>query len=302
MSKVAIIGVGHVGRTTAFYLASQNLVKELVLIDIVENKANADYLDIDDALVNLGNNVKFYLDDYSQLKDADYLILSFGNLIEVDSLDRLSELKMTSKMLDDVAPKIKESGFNGFIISITNPCDVIVSKLQEYLNYPTNKIMGSGTLLDSNRLKNCISRKLNVSVNDVNAYIVGEHGESQVPLYSIASVNNKAFLNIINNEEELNDILKEARFTGWKIFKAKQCTAFGIAVCVSTILKAIKNNTNQVIPVSNYDKDNDVFYGWPCIINSNGVERRLDLKISEKEQDLLNKSIATIKKNVSLKF
>ncbi|WEV60505.1 hypothetical protein OZX68_06190 [Streptococcaceae bacterium ESL0729] len=260
--KIGIIGMGHVGSTLAYTLCLQGLADELILIDKNEAKVQAEYLELKDVLLNISKDVRLVKNDYGELSNAQILIFCAGDIsILENATDRFAEMKVSKEVVDDVAPKIKESGFNGFIISITNPCDLIVHYLADSLSFDKQKIVGSGTLIDSNRL---INRSLRAD-----SMVIGEHGESQVAL------------NASKAEARL------AAQTGWEIYSAKRHTAFGIASSVARIITALVEESEESLLVSSYDAKRDCFYGSPSNISlERGVLRKTnpDLSIQEAEK------------------
>ena len=210
--KIGIIGMGHVGATLAYTLCLQGLAETLILIDTNEAKVQAEYLELSDAVKNLDHDVKLVKNDYAALVDAALVVFCAGDITVLETAtDRLAELRVTSKIVAAIAPKLQASGFSGLVISITNPCDVIALYLANLTGFDKAKVIGSGTLIDTNRLKNRAGRE--------DVLVIGEHGESQVAL------------------NVTPDIEKQATGTGWEIYAAKHHTAFGIASSVARIIR-----------------------------------------------------------------
>jgi len=286
--KIGIIGLGHVGSTVAYTLLLENLADELVLIDTNLDKLNAEVLEMQDVSQNLGANVRilpepvingtsddpskklFIKPDYAMLADADFVIFSAADLSSMKMRDRLGELPITSRIVEEVAPKLKASGFSGILLSISNPCDVIAQYLWQQTGFPVNKVIGTGALLDTNRLKNRTKRQ--------DVLILGEHGESQVAVGNVS-----------------DELANEARLSGWNIFKVNNYTRFGIAACVARILRTIIDETGEELPVSTYDKTADSYYSALTKLDRNGVIFRRLPDLTEKEQAGLDQSIARIK-------
>lgn len=266
--KIGIIGLGHVGSTLAYTLCLQGLVQELVLIDSNEAKLQAEYLELQDVLVNLSSEIKLIKNDYQELKDAQILVFCAGDIRVLENAsDRFAETRVSKQVVEEVAPKIKDSGFSGMIISITNPCDVIVHYLADLTSYDKTRIIGSGTLIDTNRLINRGKRE--------NLLVVGEHGESQLALNA--------------TEEEA----RLAAQTGWEIYSAKKHTAFGIASSVSRIIDYLRRGSKELLPVSSYDSQRECFYGSLSEFSlEEGVVRKILPDLSAEE---------TIKFEASLK-
>jgi len=286
--KIGIIGLGNVGSTVAYTLLLENLVDELVLIDTNLDKLNAELFEMQDVAQNLGRDVRilpesmlndplgnpgekrFPQPDYKDLADADFVIFAASDLSSIKMADRLGELPITSKIVEEAAPKLKASGFSGILLSISNPCDVIAQYLWQKTGFPSDKVIGTGALLDTNRLKNRTHRQ--------DVLIVGEHGESQTAVGNVS-----------------DELTVEARLSGWNIFTVKNYTNFGIAACTARILRTIINETGEELPVSTYDPEVDSYYSTLATLNRNGLMSRRLPDLTEKERANLDKSIARIK-------
>jgi len=271
--RIGIIGLGHVGSTVAYTLCLQGLADELVLLDKNKMKVQAEYLELSDTIHNLPNEVVLIKDDDAALKTADVIVFCAGDITVLENAtDRLAELRVTSKIVEDVAPKIVQSGFSGVIISVTNPCDVIALYLAELTGFDKRKIIGSGTLIDTNRLMYRSGR------DDV--LVIGEHGESQVAL-------------------DVPDVIEKlAAKTGWEIYAAKQHTAFGIASSVARIISVLEQDTGELLPISSYDESVGCYYSTLAKLSlDQGVVERVIPSLSSNERKRLQASIQTIKGN-----
>lgn len=271
--RIGIIGLGHVGSTVAYTLCLQGLADELVLLDKNKMKVQAEYLELSDTIHNLPNEVVLIKDDDAALKTADVIVFCAGDITVLENAtDRLAELRVTSKIVEDVAPKIVQSGFSGVLISVTNPCDVIALYLAELTGFDKRKIIGSGTLIDTNRLMYRSGR------DDV--LVIGEHGESQVAL-------------------DVPDVIEKlAAKTGWEIYAAKQHTAFGIASSVARIISVLEQDTGELLPISSYDESVGCYYSTLAKLSlEQGVVERVIPSLSSTERKRLQASIQTIKGN-----
>ena len=271
--RIGIIGLGHVGSTLAYTLCLQGLADELVLLDKNKMKVQAEYLELSDTIHNLPNKAVLIKDDDAALKTADIIIFCAGDITVLENAtDRLAELRVTSKIVEDVAPKIVQSGFSGVLISVTNPCDVIALYLAELTGVDKRKVIGSGTLIDTNRLMYRSGR------DDV--LVIGEHGESQVAL-------------------DVPDVIEKlAAKTGWEIYAAKQHTAFGIASSVSRIIRVLEQDTGELLPISSYDESVGCYYSTLAKLSlDQGVVERVIPSLSSTERKRLQASIQKIKGN-----
>lgn len=271
--RIGIIGLGHVGSTLAYTLCLQGLADELVLLDENKMKVQAEYLELSDTIHNLANKVVLIKDDDAALKTADVIVFCAGDITVLENAtDRLAELRVTSKIVEDVAPKIVQSGFSGVLISVTNPCDVIALYLAELTGVDKRKVIGSGTLIDTNRLMYRSGR------DDV--LVIGEHGESQVAL------------------DVSDTIEKLAAKTGWEIYAAKQHTAFGIASSVARIIRVLEQDNGELLPISSYDESVGCYYSTLAKLSlDQGVVERVIPSLSSAERKRLQASIQTIKGN-----
>ena len=271
--RIGIIGLGHVGSTVAYTLCLQGLADELVLLDKNKMKVQAEYLELSDTIHNLPNKAVLIKDDDAALKTADIIIFCAGDITVLENAtDRLAELRVTSKIVEDVAPKIVQSGFSGVLISVTNPCDVIALYLAELTGFDKRKVIGSGTLIDTNRLMYRSGR------DDV--LVIGEHGESQVAL-------------------DVPDVIEKlAAKTGWEIYAAKQHTAFGIASSVARIIRVLEQDNGELLPISSYDESVGCYYSTLAKLSlDQGVVERVIPSLSSAERKRLQVSIQTIKGN-----
>ena len=271
--RIGIIGLGHVGSTVAYTLCLQGLADELVLLDKNKMKVQAEYLELSDTIHNLPNKAVLIKDDDAALKTADIIIFCAGDITVLENAtDRLAELRVTSKIVEDVAPKIVQSGFSGVLISVTNPCDVIALYLAELTGVDKRKVIGSGTLIDTNRLMYRSGR------DDV--LVIGEHGESQVAL------------------DVSDTIEKLAAKTGWEIYAAKQHTAFGIASSVARIIRVLEQDNGELLPISSYDESVGCYYSTLAKLSlEQGVVERVIPSLSSTERKRLQASIQKIKGN-----
>ncbi len=299
MRKVGIIGLGHVGATVAYTLVTEGLVDELVLIDQNEQLALSEEYDLLDAVVNLTNKTKIIIQDYQALADAEVIVFAAGQISALGKAgDRFKELAITSKIVEEVAPKIKASGFEGILVTITNPCDVIAAYMQKLTGFPTNRVLGTGTMLDTARMKQAVGRKLGISSNNVGGYVYGEHGNSQFVAWSTVTVGNRPLLEW-NQELDLAGLTEDVKDGGWKSFAGKGYTSYGIATCAARLVRMILNDAKIVIPVSTYSEKMDSYYGQPALIGKDGVEAIVECQLTKEERASLESSVEIIKQGLA---
>lgn len=296
MRKVGIIGLGHVGVTTAFNIIAQNLVDQLVLFETNADKSNAEYLDFKDALAAiLTQHLTILMNDYQQLADADCVIFAAGQGDATDDGDRNSEIKTTKKAVDEVLPKLKTSGFHGILVNISNPCDVVTAYWQENLDLPKQQVLGTGTMLDTNRMRRGVAEAARVAVADVSGYNFGEHGESQFTAWSTVHIMNQLADQATLDQSKIEAV---ARLGGWTIFDGKHYTSYGIAMAAVTLLKTILSDSQQVYSVSYFDPKVQTYIGHLAKVGRQGIVAELPVALTADEYQKYQNSAAIIRLNL----
>lgn len=296
--KVAIIGTGNVGAACAHYIVSSGFVDDLVMIDINEKKVQADALDFEDAMANLPFHTNIFVNDYSQLDDTDVIISAVGKIKLQDRVepDRFAELDYTSNAVTDVATKIKATKFDGKIVVISNPNDVMVSIYQEITGLPKAHVMGTGTLLDSARMKRAVGAALNVDPRSVQGYNLGEHGNSQFTAWSTVKVLDQSISQLAEKDgldlDKLND---DIRMGGFTVFSGKKYTNYGISTAAVRLTLAILNDAYIELPVSNFREEYGVYLSYPAIVGRDGIVKQIQLDLPQEELDKLQYSADYIK-------
>lgn len=296
--KVAVIGMGHVGSTVAHYIVANGFADDLVLIDENEDKVKADALDFEDALANLPFHTNIIVNDYAALKDTDVIVSALGNIKLQDNphADRFAELPFTREQVKKVAVKIKESGFNGIIVAITNPVDVITSLYQSITGLPKKHVIGTGTLLDSARMKRAVADKLHVDPRSVAGYNLGEHGNSQFTAWSTVCVLDQPITQLAQARGlDLDALDKEARMGGWIVFKGKKYTSYGVATAAVRLVNVILSNALAELPVSNFRSEYGVYLSYPAVVGRDGIVAQSQLDLTKEELAKLQNSANFIK-------
>ncbi len=272
--KIAVIGMGNVGATAAHYIVACGFADDLVLIDTREEKVQADATDFEDAMANLPYHTNITVNDYSQLKDTDVIISALGNIKLQDNKndDRFAELPFTSKAVKSVAQKIKDSGFNGIIVDISNPVDVITSMYQEITGLPKKHVIGTGTLLDSSRMKRAVAKELGIDPRSVSGYNLGEHGNSQFTAWSTVRVLGHPITEIASQRNlDLNKLDKAAREGGFSVFHGKKYTNYGVATAAVRLANTVISDARTQLAVSNYREELDTYLSYPAIVGRDGI-------------------------------
>ncbi|WP_302367911.1 L-lactate dehydrogenase [Brachyspira aalborgi] len=307
--KIAIIGAGHVGSHAGYSLASQGLVENIVYIDIDKKKAFSQALDIFDSIVYLPHRIIVKDGDYSDIDDADIMVICAGPLPNM-SQTRMDTLGDTVAVMKDIISNIKKTKFAGIIINISNPADVITHYIQNQLNYDYKKIISTSTTLDSARVRRAISEEINIDQKSIYAYSLGEHGESQMVAWSTVTIAGKPLLELIKEKPEkygkldLNKIAEKGKKGGWEVLGGKGSTEFGIGASLSEVVKAIICNEHRVLPVSVYLNgaygQKDVYASVPAVLGKDGVEEIIELNMTEEEKKLFDNSCKIMSENYKL--
>ena len=293
-NKVMIVGTGNVGASIAFAITQQRTaINEIVLTDILAHDAEGEAMDLKDALVVAPSYVKISNGTYRDAKDCDVVVITAG-AAQRPGETRLQLLKKNVNILKGMIEQIMDSGFDGIFLVVTNPMDVLTYFALKFSGLPAERVIGSGTVLDSARLRQRISAYLNVNPKSVHAYQVGEHGDSEVTLWSLADVGGQKIGDLLSAEVR-DGISDFAKNEAYQIIEKKGATYYVIASCVVQILNSILNDEMRVLPVSSYDGFSGTCFGWPTVVGREGAIRRLDVKISEKEGMELQKSINVLK-------
>lgn len=293
-NKVMIVGTGNVGASIAFAITQQRTaVNEIVLTDIVARDAEGEAMDLVDALAVSPSYVKISNGTYKDAKDCDIVVITAG-APQRSGETRLQLLKKNVNILKGMIQQIMDSGFDGIFLIVTNPMDVLTYFALKFSGLPAERVIGSGTVLDSARLQQRTASYLNVNPKSVHAYQVGEHGDSEVTLWSLADVGGQKVEDLLDSGMR-EDISEFVRAKAYEIIERKGATYYGIASCVVQIINSILNDEMRVLPVSSYDGFSGTCFGWPSVVGREGVIRRLDVKLSEKEGIDLQKSINVLK-------
>lgn len=302
-SKVAIIGAGFVGASTAFAMSLQQMATEVVLIDVNKEKAYGEALDINHGISFVGQ-MAVYSGDYSDVKDCDVIIITAGANRKPGET-RLDLAKKNVSIAKEITANIMKHYNHGVILVVSNPVDILTYMITKWSGLPSGRVMGSGTVLDSSRFRYLLSKKLNVDVRNVHGYIIGEHGDSQLPAWSathIAGQNIGEYAQTpggIFTAEDKIAIAEEVKKAGAEIIKNKGATYYAIAITISAIVETLLKNQNTIRTVGSVINGNygieDVSLSLPSIVNSDGVQSIIPLVLSPEEEDALRASAESVK-------
>lgn len=292
-----IVGTGNVGASIAFAALNQRTaINEIILTDIVAEDAEGEAMDLRDALAVSPSYVKISNGTYKDAKDCDVVVITAG-APQKPGESRMDLLSKNVEILKGMVGQIMASGFNGIFLVVSNPMDVLTYYTLKFSGLPAERVIGSGTVLDSARLKERTASYLNVNPKSIHAYQVGEHGDTELTLWSLADAGGQNITELLD-EDTRNNISDFVKNEVYEIINRKGATYYGIATCVISILNSILNDEMRILPVSSFDSFSGTCFGWPTVVGRSGIIRRLDLKISEKEGMELQKSINALNKAI----
>ena len=306
--KVVLVGTGMVGMSYAYSLLNQNACDELVLIDVNKQRAEGEAMDLNHGLAFSSSNMKIYAGEYRDCKDADIVVICAG-VAQKPGETRLDLLKRNAAVFQSVVEPVSASGFNGIFLVATNPVDIMTSITCELSGFNPRRVLGSGTALDTARLRYLLGEYLEVDPRNVHAYVIGEHGDSEFVPWSQAMVATKPILELCGDgghsapvcHDKLDEIETEVREAAYKIIEAKKATYYGIGMALTRITKAILGDEHSVLTVSAMLRGDygqrDVFIGVPCIINQNGIQKVLTLSLTDEEKEKLGQSCDTLRES-----
>jgi len=304
--KVGVIGLGHVGAHVSYSLAIQGIVDELVLVDMNDKKLASEVQDLRDAVAYMPHRVTINAGDFPDLKDCDVIVNCVGKIDLLVTLDRLTEMDFTIKAVRSYAHKIKESGFSGVLINITNPCDIVTRELAMMLDMPKGRVFGTGCGLDTSRLLSALSRQTGIDHKSIVAYMMGEHGAQQFAPWSCVSFNGMPLDKWAETDERFRfdreALRKESIGGGWVTYSGKQCTEYGICTTAARMVSIVLHDEKAVMPASmelcgEYG-ESGLFAGVPCVIGKDGVEQVVELPLTEEELATFHDCCNGIRKNM----
>lgn len=304
--KAAVVGLGNVGASIAFALMAKSLYSSLVLIDANKDKAEGEALDLAHGLP-YASPMKIYAGDYKDAEDASIIIITAGAAQKMGET-RLDLIAKNARILSSIISEIKKTAFEGIILMVANPVDVLTHLAVKLSGYPEHRVFGSGTVLDTARLKYAIGDRIGVDIRSVHTMIIGEHGDSEVPLWGLTNISGVPLSDfckakkIKGSESEMDKIYVEVRDSAYEIIKKKGATYYGIAYAVARICEAIVKDEKAILPVSNHLHGEygikDIAFAVPSIVDRHGVSTPLEVPLAGKEQLALLQSAEAMKKSI----
>lgn len=304
--KVGIIGMGHVGAHVAYTLAVQGTADELVLVDIDKQKAISECQDLRDAAAYLPHRVDIATGDFCDFEDCDIVVNCVGRSDLLETRNRISEMRFTIPMVNSFAEKIKHSGFDGVLVNISNPCDIVTRQLAIKLGMPKGRVFGTGSGLDTSRLLSALARQTGIDHKSITAYMLGEHGNAQFAPWSCVSFRGKPLDDWAKTDARFRfdreALQQEAINGGWVTVAGKNCTEYGIASTAAKVVNIIFHDEKAVMPASmelcgEYG-EYGLFIGVPCVIGKNGVEEVVELPLTDQELAAFHACCDSVRKNM----
>ncbi|MBN1405584.1 MAG: L-lactate dehydrogenase [Candidatus Omnitrophica bacterium] len=303
--KVAIIGAGSVGSTFAYCLMIRGIAREIVLIDADEKRSAGEAMDLNHG-ASFVSPVSVYSGGYSACKDADIVVITAGAK-QSPGETRIDLVKKNAAIFKNIIPEIVKYSKNAILLVVTNPVDILTYATLKISGFDPNKVIGSGTVFDSSRFRYLLSEHCHVDPRNIHAYIIGEHGDTELPVWSNANIGGMILARYCplckrhcNYKKELGGIFDKAKNSAYKIIEAKGATYYAVGLALVRISEAILRDENSVLPVSTLIKDyygiGDVCLSIPSVINKNGVEKFLKLNLSPLEQKQFKFSANAMKK------
>ncbi len=297
-NKVVVIGCGNVGMSYCYALLNQKTyVNELVLIDINKTVLEGEVMDLNHCLAYSPSKINIRIGEYSDCKNAKIVVIAAGANQNVGET-RMDLIHKNSKIFKSIVDNVMNSGFDGIFLVATNPLDIMTYLTYKYSNLSPNKVLGSGTTLDTARLKYIISEKVGISPKDINAYVLGEHGDSEFVAWSNANIALKRISSYLT-KQEMEQIEEDVRNSAYEIIKKKGATYYGIGMCLVRITEAILGDENIILSVSSYDFENDIYISTPAIVNKYGVKGKIFVPFNDIETKKIINSINVIKSAIN---
>lgn len=293
MNKVVLVGCGNVGMSYAYCLINESKVDQLVLIDVNKDKAIGEALDLLHASSCSKRKIEIKAGDYADCNDADIVCIAAGRNQDKGET-RLQLIDKNIKVFESIISEINKTNFNGIYLVATNPLDVMTFATLKLSGFSKQRVIGSGTTLDTARLRYLISKEVDINPTNIHAYVVGEHGDSEMIPWSNAMIGLSNIDNFLSKPAQKR-ITKQVKNSAYEIINKKGNTAYGIGMCLRNITDAIFNNSNSIFTVSTYHTNLKTCIGMPTIINRDGVREVLKLNMTEEEKQEFNNSVKIVK-------
>ena len=305
VNRVVLVGTGSVGSSYAFALLNQGITEELVLVDLNEAKAEGDAMDLNHGLPFASSRTKIWYGSYADCDQADLVVITAG-ANQKPGETRLDLVEKNTNIFKGIVEQIMASGFDGIFLVATNPVDILTYAVWKFSGLPKERVIGSGTILDTARFRFLLGQYYDVDTRNVHAYIIGEHGDTELPVWSHADIAGMKISEWTSkhetNQEDLDNIFINVRDAAYHIIERKGATYYGIAMGLVRLTKAILRDENSVLTVSAYlDGEyghNDVYIGVPAVVNRSGIREVVELDLNKKEKEKFSNSVKVLKETM----
>ncbi len=307
MKKIVLVGTGMVGMSFAYAAMNQNLCDELVLCDINRERALGEAQDLNHGLAFSKTSMTIYAGGYDDCEDADVVVICAG-VGQKSGETRLQLLQRNLEIFKTIINPIVESGFDGIFVVATNPVDIMTRITRKLSGFPNNKVIGTGTTLDSARLRYLVGEYFTIDPKNIHGYVIGEHGDSEFVPWSQLTLGTKPILDELMRSDkykmkDLDEIEENVRRAAYKIIEAKGATYYGIGMAICRVVRAILQDENSILTVSARMENtygnlipSKVYVGNPCIINKDGAVRMVDLSLDVREMKKFSESCELLDK------
>lgn len=307
--RIMLVGTGFVGMSFAYSMLQEKGIDEMVLVDANTDKAKGEAMDLTDGLVYADTKMKIYSGSYADAEYCNIVVITAG-AAQRPGQSRLELVKINAKITKSICEELKKNKFNGILVVANNPVDIMTYVAWKASGLPKEHVIGSGTVLDTARLRHGLAEELQFAPTNIHAYILGEHGDSSFVSWTNCYIGCKSLLEYLDEKDislaRLQEIYEEVRDRAYKIIDLKKATYYGIGIALRRIVSAIVNNERCVLPVSSYQNGEygreGYFIGTPTVVGSDGASQILTLPLNENDQNRFNKSfdtlVSTIKENL----
>lgn len=301
-SKIILIGTGAVGSSFAYASTLLGVGRDLGIIDINEDKVEGEVMDLTDA-ISFTKPKNIYKADYSDCKDAEVVVITAG-AAQKEGETRLDLVDKNLAIFKDMIGKVVKSGFDGIFLVASNPVDILTYATWKYSGFPASKVIGTGTTLDSSRFKKEIAGLIGIDPRSVEAFIMGEHGDTEFPVWSHTNIGGLPIYEWVKNQSELDekallDTFEKSKNAAYEIIKKKGATFYGIGMALTALVRAIIDDENSVYSTSSYLKGeyglDDIYLGVPTIIGKDGAKWVIEVPLTDIEKENMDKSAQTLK-------
>lgn len=309
-TRVVVIGTGFVGASYAFALMNQGIADEIVLIDANESKAIGDAMDFSHGKVFAPKSVDIWHGDYDDCRDADLVVICAG-ANQKPGETRLELVDRNIAIFRSIVESVMASGFQGLFLVAANPVDILTYATWKFSGLPHERVIGSGTILDTARFRFLLGEYFSVAPQNVHAYIIGEHGDTELPVWSQADIGGVPIRKLVESkgeeaQKDLERIFVNVRDAAYQIIEKKGATYYGIAMGLARVTRAILHNENAILTVSAYLDgpygERDVYIGVPAVINRNGIREVIEIELNDDEKNRFHHSAATLKSVLARAF